>query len=678
MKSKKPVVIVLILIAAVVAYLALSDSSPKDIKIGTPKKDALKGSAGINYDSFTIIMDRLLGAGKWSAKDHQVGDDKTLTVNDLNFTLMESTSTQASTTDKVAPLSKTDSPSRPLMGHIATLEIKKGITKADLEAMLASSSWTGQQTLHLTEGISIKGFSLKLQPDSAKEASAKGMDQFNFTAENIAISGLRLAASDAKVPAGPASFLKALRFDSFGYENLVINGSTAFENSLESKFESKVAQFRITEFGFTGQSVPNLDTLDPSGLASVLSSFSFKDASTKGISLLLNGDHKGENKKVLITIASINDKNIQLGKVGESKISGIKLEINGQGGDPDVDTMLPFTFKLDTAELIGLDTQSYMNEILPLIITSAVSDTSNEDFFEAMNATQTLGDFFLSPVSLDKFLLKGMELKIGEQFSIALDESRFEGPVIEGTIPASATNTLKGVVITLNDDKNKVLGKFGNAVYKFGQDFGQTSFEIEAKSSGKYDAKTGDWSSKENQLTVKNLFKLTSTLEMSGMTTEQLKILNEIPMSSAIMALMAPKQVFGNIALNELSFKLVDDGLTERSMKYIYTILQEGYGAKDAQSSFKDFKEEAIVGVEASITYGIKPYLANSDVLNKSVRTFLTEPESLELSLKPSSPFNVESVMATEGDINKILNFLRLTVKANGEDTPPLVFSLPN
>ena len=684
MKSKTPVVIALVLIGAVIAFLISNNFSPTEPETTFSKKEGVKGVSGIDYDTFTIVMNGVMGEGNWSAKGHKVGGDNTLTVTGIDFTLQhspeavapekakEDTGKKTAAKKDNAPKSKPkDSPAAPygippmsIVGNIATVEIKKGMGKADLEAAFASPNWAGKKDIHLTEGLYLKGLSIKYVSDTSEELAQLSVDDVSF-------DGLNLVAADAKTPSGPAGFLKAFQLDYLSYKNLDLS-------SKELGFNYKVDTMEIGDLKFNGEPLAGLNTVDPTGLASVLSSFTVKNTSTKNVNITLKTTTKRQSGEILISAASLEDQNVQLGQVEALKILGPKLEIRNLDVD-DNENILPITLSLKQVDLNGFDTKSYMNKLVPTIISFSKSLNSNNltEMLEGIDTSMTMSDALFGSYSLKGMAVKGLEFKLGDQITIVMDEASSTLPREAGKIPAATLDTVKGLVITLNDDKSKAVGEFGTGLYKFGQDFGQTRFEINSESVTKHDPKTGIFSLKGTKLTVKNLFELHYDMTISGLTTKRLKELSETPLSvGIIMIALLPDSVFGDIALDEASVNFVDQGLVERVLKVVQANLEE-----KALSSLspKDFRKIMLAGIIGAINNSGELYLGNKDVLIKALTAFSEQPKTLELNLKPNPPINTEylSGIILDEDINALLNALNVTIKVNGEDAPALKFNIP-
>ena len=688
MKSKTTIVIAIVLIGVVVALLVSSNFSPKEQKqelaLSTKEdtKESTKEPSEISYDTFTILMDKMVEGGNWSTEGHKIGEDSTLIVTGLNFTIKKSMATTApqepkketgatetgADTKKYKTLESKNEPVAPplfLVGNIATVEIKKGLTRKDLEAAFASPNWVNKAGIHLTNGITLKGFGLKYTLNSGSVLAQLKVD-------DISLKGLSLRAADAATLPGPAGFLKALQVDNFSYNNWAL---TAEDFGLEYK----IAMMEVTDLNFSGTPLLALNTLDPSGLATALSAFSAKNSSTKDVNITLKNTAPGKSGEVIISIAQVEDQDIQRAKIGELKILGAKLEVRNFDMNED-ENIQPLVFSVDKFNLTGFDAQDYMNKLVPSLInlSAAVKSKNILKIFDSMSSTMTVADVLFGSYSLDTMGLTGLKLNLGDLLSIELAEADSKLPFKAGILPTASLSTICGLVITLNDDQSKAVGEFGTELYNFGQKFGQTRFEINSEAVTKYDAKTSIFSTKGTKVTVKNLFELHFDTTISGLTTTQLESLSKTPLPAAAMtiALVSPTPIFGDIALEQANVNFINQGLVERTLKFAHAMLSEDV---DSAISFEDFKKTLIAGMADNVKAPNTLYLVNGEVLAEALSTFLAQPKSLELNLNPSPLLNAKSLADTikNRDINTFMNSLNLTIKANGKDAPALKFNVP-
>lgn len=641
MKSKTPLIIVAVVIIALAGFFISRQSVSKDA-----------------YKSFTLVMNHLAGPDNWTDKGHQVSViSGTLVVNGLNFTLG----------DKSATATVVD---------INQLEIADGVTKDDLEAILATENWQDKKETRLVSDLTFLGVTIKAAANSENEGSETTTDQNSavndsgdqqapgLTAQTpqlwlgkLSLKNLSLAAATADALAGPAGFIQAVHLENLDYNDFKYS-MTGQSNEPATEVEIKVGSARTTEAGFTGPVITGLDSFDPSGILGVLVRFSAKTSTMENISFtILDG---------ALTVDSLEKKDINgLGAIGDFKISGVKFE----NASPE-ENFKSITFSLDRSTTSGYDMTDYFQKIVPILAMSKKDPAQAEDLISNI---QTLADFFVIPVSFDQTVVENLKLNMAPHIKLEIAEASAKGPFVAGQIPQSYENRIRGMVVTLNDDPAKATGTVGKDIFDFGQKFGQTRFEIEATGGGIYQSETGTYATQPSGVTIKDLVKMTYGLNLSGLTPERLEVLAGIPLSNSLMVLLSPEETLGDITVNNFYYKVTDSGLTDRLFNYY--IATSGNGAGET-IPLQEYKKMAVVGLAMAIDLQGRQYVANPEVLVKSLTDFIINPKALELSINPTPPLNVKSVMSLPS-INQVLDSLNVTLQANEEETPALKFIIP-
>ncbi|UQZ89924.1 hypothetical protein C4J81_12165 [Deltaproteobacteria bacterium Smac51] len=587
------------------------------------------GSGDNAYETFSLAMDKLAGEGKWSAKGHSTsffGGD--LTVEGVTVNMEKEGQTF----------------------EIATVELKKPLAKEELQSILDAADWKDRKETKLADGLVLKGLkrSWKQKGDATATSS---LDELN-------LESLSLTAADSNAMAGLPGFLKAARIGKASYKNMK-GTSTSPGGTID--MEMGLGQMMAENMAFDAPPLEGLDELDPSGLATVISSFSAKSISFKDMSMKMGQTEKSDEKSTMtFSLAGLDQKDVK-GFRSLSSLTVTGMKFNMEGNDPQM------TFGLESMSLNEADLTEYIAKIMPAIVASATGETDPE---EAINNMQTFADFFVSPFSLKDMAVKGFEFSVGDLITIKLAESKVNGPLKAGTIPDKQQSTITGLEIILPEDPKHAEGEAAE-LYKFGQDFGMTRFVVDAAGEATYDPATGKLTTTTTKLVIKDLLEATGGLTINGLTAERLQVLKDTNLNAIFMVLLSPESIFGDIALDNLDITYTNKGLVERIYAYVGKTELDGAPAEQVQTM-------AAGAVSMGLAMQGSQYMENADVLAKSLTAFLQDPKTIRITLKPEPPLSFTSARAFEGDQNKILNSLNLTLIVNGEEgATPLRFNLP-
>ncbi|MDR1044509.1 MAG: hypothetical protein LBP33_05235 [Candidatus Adiutrix sp.] len=602
------------------------------------------------YETFSLAMDKLAGPGNWTAKNHS-GSSGKLTVSGLSVKFPAAPAAGAGQEPEAAAR-KAPFGSGTL--EVATVEVQKILDQKTLETLLAASSWKGGRETELSEKITLKGVSHKFE----------NLPAYTLTIEEATLDKAVLGAAPADTPDGPAGFLKAFRLGALSYKNLEVKNEYEGLSSV-----SKQASARVEALQFGGEGLPGLEALDPSGLLTVMSGVTAKKADLKGLTVTFSGQG-GDKEKVKgsFTIVSMEEKDLlSFGAVGELNLEGFKLEMNIEDGARE----MPVGFNLDKLYMKGFDAGDYLRKYLPVII-AAGSDPDRSS--EMLAEIHTLGDFLVSPVSLDEALLSGFEIKVGDLMSIKMAEAKAVGPYRAGELPLKQTSYLKGGEIVLPEDAKYAQGDTKD-LYDFGQWFGLTRFKIEAEGEGEYDPASGLLKSRANKLNIADVLDFSGRFEVGGLDAQRLETLKNTPLGMVYAAMMAPDVIFGDLSVNVLDWKIVDRGLIDRSFKLASAIQKEERG--EGAASPEQLRMQAVAGLQLLLALEGGEYLEKPEQLGQTLATFLSKPETLEVRLAADPPLSLKSAAAMGYDQTRILNSLNLVLEANGESAPPLKFVSP-
>lgn len=639
MKSKSTIVIIALVLIVAAAFLIARQSASSDA-----------------YETFTLAMDNLVGKGNWSDKGHEISGASALVVNGVTIRLAAApkpAQVEAAQPAEGQPADGAESKAQTSAAssrtiEIASIEIKKGLSKATMENLLKTQDWRNQKETKIAESIILKGVEHKMPVPGEAEP-------VNLNIETVTLGSVALAASDDKAPQGRAGYLKALRVEKFAYNNF-----RASAKNEDAVFDALIAEVNAEGISFGEESFLGLDAIDPSGFSTVMSSMTMKSASIKNMTM--NFSDKKEEVKGTMLISSIEEKDaFGAGSIGYLGMNGIGFSLTDKNN-------FPVEFKLDKVAVNGFDMTAYMKKMTPVFVAAAVDPANAEDL---MGEMQTLGDIFVSPFSLKDMSISGLEVKVDNVPLVKLAEASVVGPYVAGQVPAGQKSSLKGFEITLPGDEKAAGGKL-KELYEFGRKFGMTNFVVEAEGEGAYDPATGLFSSRTTKFSIKDLVDITANIEFGGLTTDRIEVLKGIPMKTAFVALLNPEAVFGKMSFNKFNLKIVDHGLTDRVMKIA---AMEAEGKEDA--SVEEFKAGVIEIINQQVKTQGALIMENSTALSNSLTSFINKPGSLELNLAADPALSFQSVMSMEGDSNKILNSLNITLSANDEKASAMKFTIP-
>ena len=618
MKFKKPLAALAAALFAA-AFIVSCGSAPKE-----------------GYDTFSLIMDRLAGAGNWSAKSHDESGG-TLTVSGLTVKLPAM---------DPAPAAEEGQEAQPAAAgrdlEVATVEIKKLLDKKSVESILASNSWKDRKETKLADSVTLKGVGHKM---------AMGGTTSTVDLEELGLNSLVLAAAGADGPEGLPGYLRALRLASLNYKNFKVQSQT-----LDAIVEVLVASVKAEGVSFEGEPLPGLEAIDPSKLLGAMTTMALKSAEMKDMAINFK-EADGKNQGSM-SVAEITEKGVKgMGVIEEMALKGFKFDLTDEKKRQTVMTLEEITMN-------GFDMSRYMQKMAPFMVASTIDP---DQAAELLGELQTIGDFFVSPFSVKDVAMRGLDVKLADYITIKMAEAKVTGPYRAGEIPLSQKSSVKGFEIILPEDGD-MTDETLKEIVEFGRNFGMTRFQIEAEGEGKYDPAAGTITSTTTRFEVKDLADFAASFELGGLTPERIEKLNQTPLSMLTIAVMMPDAVFGDMSFNAFSLKLNNRGLVER--------LFDVAAKKEENTTGQELRLKAKTEAEGLLKLRGGEVLKDPAQLFKPVVDFLDKPEELEISLKAEPPFSLKSVMAMGGDKSKVLNSLNIRLSANGSQAQPLVFDL--
>jgi hypothetical protein len=271
--------------------------------------------------------------------------------------------------------------------------------------------------------------------------------------------------------------------------------------------------------------------------------------------------------------------------------------------------------------------------------------------------------------SLKDASMKGFDFNVNNMIAMKMAEARFSGPLTAGSIAPKGQSSITGLEFILPESAEG-LDEDSMELYQFGQDFGMTRFVMDMASESAYDTATGRLTSTVSKLAVRDLMDMKISMNLGGLTTERLNVLKTVTLNDAMLALMDPAGIFGEMSIENLDLNLSNLGLVERIYTYVGKTKLNG-------APVENVKAMASGGAKIALAAKGGEYLQNPEALGNSLAAFLNEPKTIQLTLKAEPPLSVISAQSYGGDADKMLNSLNLTVIANGETgVAPLRFNL--
>ncbi len=580
------------------------------------------------YESFSLAMDHLAGQGKWSAASHDIEPfESTLVVKDLSFPW--------------PPRSPQDSGQRLT---IKTLKIRDGLSKAELKKVLAQSSWQNQKEVQLAEGLIIE------------DLSGVAGDKPMITVKEIKMEKPSLAEAGADNPEGALGFVKALRFKDLSWKDLAI---TRYSGEVIGDIKSRVG--RLEDLSWAGELNPELLKINPSGRLALAAALHSRSALVEDIFVGMKSGEKGPFSA--LSLKKLKGENLAgWERLGFLELADGFLEMDLADGTP------PLALGHESLQIKGLGLKELLDKCLPLALEAAKSPQRAAELY--LNFL-TLGSLFTPTLTIEEFKLKGFGGQMGPLW-LKLSKAEFLG-YEAGKLSPRQFCLLEGLELSLPTEAQSVQGsECLTAFYEFGRDFGQTHFKLDSSAETNYEADSGRWKRRLHTFELKDLGSFSGYLDLGGLTAERLAALNKIAVANSYLALLMPEQILGQLSLNEFDLRFLDEGLTEKIMGYIAkTEFNSDDGNIVRQALLNDIKLQ-------SQQKG-NMYLVNPDDLAKPLTEFFSNPGTMELLIRPEPALSLQSIEQTapDGNINRLLDSLNISLSANGLTYDQLRFKLP-
>lgn len=580
------------------------------------------------YESFSLAMDHLAGQGKWSVASHDIEPfESTLVVKDLIFPW--------------PPRSQQDSGQRLT---IKTLKIRDGLSKAELKKVLAQTSWKNQKEVKLAEGLIIE------------DLSGVAGDKPMITVKELKAEKPSLAEAGQNNPEGALGFVKALRVKDLSWKDLAI-----IRHSGEIVGEIKSRVGHLEELSWPGALNPDLLKINPSGWLALAAALNSRSTLAENIFVSITSGEKGPSSSLNLKKLKGSDW-ASWEKIGLVELEDGRMDLNLADGIP------PLQMSHKSLKIKGLGLKDFLDRYLPVAMEA---DKSPQGAAEMHMNLMTLGSFFTPALHLEEFSLRDFAGQKGPM-TFKIDRAEISG-YEAGRLSPKEFCLLEGVELNLPTDPQSVKGsKCLTAFYKFGRDFGQSQFKLGGSAETAYDAGDGRWRRQLNILEIKELGTFSGDLDLGGLTDERLAALKKIPLSNSYLALLMPEQILGQLSLHEFYLRFLDEGLTDKLLRYK---AKTEFNSDDGNL----LRQAAIEQLQLFNQLQGSQYLVNPDDLVKPLTAFLTTPGSLELMIRPEPALSAESMEKTapDGNINRLLDSLNISLSANGLTYDQLRFKLP-
>ena len=611
MKSKA----LLILILAVLAVPAYMGCGPKGAD---------------PYETFVLVMDRLNGPGQWSDQGHEWSRGG-LTVKGLAMNMTP----EAQAALKLAGPVTIDS-----------VLIKKPASKGQVEKLLSLTDWQNQPGISLAEAIYLTGYKARMAAAAGGEADSE------IKIEEMSLAGVKLDKAPSEAPAGAEGFLKALRLDSLNYKNFLL----AFKGP-EAEALAALESVALEGLSFDGDIPPELAALEGDAFFKRLALLNLKSFKTQGMKLDYTGLAPKYPPKASQTLASLEGKDLKsLKAAGLLTLAGLKSNFTDDQGQVH-------DFSLDSARLRGLDAADYLGKLLAGL---AQAGDSREGAEAVISGQLTLADFFVSPISLEEATLNGLDFDLAGLISVKLAEAKSTGPYRAGEVPASVKSWVKGLEISLTGDPGAKAGTPGRDIHEFIEAAGRNTFALEAENEITYEPRTGLVNHRLNRLASRDLFDLSYTLTLDGLTSDRLEKFRQIPLGVIYLAALNPSDFLGDASFNALNIKYTDHGLVDLIFKL--------KAQEEAGVTGEDMKQRTINETDMMVTIMGGRHLKNTKDLSRPLLDFLKKPQSLEINISAAPPLSFPVVQNLHAEPIAILDALNITFSANGETGAPLRF----
>ncbi|MDR2142670.1 MAG: hypothetical protein LBR11_12975 [Deltaproteobacteria bacterium] len=584
------------------------------------------------YKTFETAMNQGLGqAATWEAGSHEFSlMKKTLTVNQVKVTVKKE-------------FLKTE---KPLVIDVAQVKIKNGPRLNELERLLGLTDWRSQKATHIFDELALSDI---------RALHSENDITLNFKLNSWVIANLGFLEAGPDQTPGPLGFLRSARLDSSLIDQISIALDNAQNPEKPQKVHLAVGPINLVEphLADSPKDSPALD-LSEEQLASLnhfklLTSFSCQEFRIQNFKL----QSEFEESQLSFSLEDLLERGMS--SQGRVKLASLKnLDFSM------VVEQINAVIKLGSYEMTDLDYSRFLQRaekvvasLIARTLAGENSDLSVDEVTAIYGQVFTYANLFALYFDLGHITMTDFSGSINDALTFGISKFNLQGPLKAGRIPPKLTMGLSAYfnLPTQDNPDDKVI----HETYKFGQIFGQTNFQIETGYETTYNPQTGDLNLAKNSFAIKDLFTLSSTGHLTGLTESLMADLDNIVLSD-FLALFSVKELF-NVGLVDLQLTLENQSLVTK----IFEAIAQQTGTEDIIV----IREMAKAGFQAMADeYLMAKGVTNVGELVQAVNSFLDQPQSLSVGASPSQAFTPAYVMSLT-DESERFNALGLYLSVN-------------
>ncbi|MDR2455336.1 MAG: hypothetical protein LBE49_01910 [Deltaproteobacteria bacterium] len=566
--------------------------------------------------TFETLMNALAGPGNWTSEK-------------ISYSL----TSKAMIASNVTVDLKSFDPSLDQPLKIASVEIKNGLSRAELQALLALPDWRTQNEKSLADSVKLTGVSI----DNQDEASV-----VTLSAKELLFEGLSLSAAGSENAPGPLGFVKSGAVKRLLSSSLSLSVNGADTSTLSISLE------KVDSHGLSYLS----DLSDLASFYQLATMLSIESQIFSNLSVNFR-DRTGKNT---LKAAMAEQTRGPAGDLRYDSVvsKGMSLDFALILED-DSDTVTNFASSIEEATFTDVDVKPLLEKIFRSI--ELTGDASPDAFESAMERFTTLADLFTLSYSLGTAEAKNVKMSLDSSVLLSVDSCAYTGPSIAGVIPPKQSWSFSGLRISLPQTEPDIA--YLKKIFAFGRDFEQTEFVLNNLVSTAYDPATGSLVyTGRPAVEGDNLAVINLDIGFANLTPDLVEAMNSIPMVEAENVLFLPG--FADFGLSKLRLEITDDALIDKII---------GYAAKKNGQNKEVMR--TTVAVTAPILLGLaENRVGNTAEIGQLVSEFIVDPNLLVIDLSPTEPLSMTSILRSQTQ-SELLNSLNATITVN--DNSPLL-----
>ena len=562
--------------------------------------------------AFGLLMDRLAGPGRWTAK-----------------TVTYSSSKKSMTAKSLALDVRDDSHGVSAPVTIEEIEIVNGLRRDELESLLSVSDWRGQPDKHLADLVAVRG--AKVVIDDKKELTT-------ITLGEIGWSGIDLVAAGPETEEGALGLLKSARVQKawLAGVNLTVAGPA------QEQVKATLEKIESTDLRLS----PEMSALSPAWR--LLADFSQGSLILTGFEL--NVAHPDGSETLKLTAGEQSQKGAGRLKYDSVDYKDLGLSLNIRL-DPGADAVTKVEASAGELHFKDVDVNPLVEKFYRQI---RFSDPS-EGLEERLSKLSTVADLVALPYSLGEALVRDVSINVNDALAVSLALATYTGPAEAGVIAPSQSWGLVGLKVDLPTSET---GTDLDKAFKFGQEFGQSSFTLGYDVKSTYQAETGALEYiGAPALGIDDLASINIEAGFAGLTPELVRSMASVPLVEAHNAWFLPG--FVDVGISRFRLEIKDSSLVDKILAL--------YGAKMGQDK-EVVRTLAAISAAAYLGFA-EGSLENAAALGQLASEFILHPGKLSVEISPVAPLSASSAYGADSQV-ELLNSLNAVVTVNSE--PPL------